>query len=75
MSVFKDFPGLENLEKIQGLSRTRNSPVIGTPPDTPTGGRSHRLIYQCLSVHKSGLLVVVIATTYTLSSAVLSKSE
>jgi len=29
MSVFKDFPGLENLEKIQGLSRTfkdRKSP-------------------------------------------------
>jgi len=28
MFVFKDFPGLENLEKIQGLSRTRKSPVI-----------------------------------------------
>jgi len=28
MSVFKDFTGLENLEKkIQGLSRTRKSPV------------------------------------------------
>jgi len=27
MSVFKEFPGLENLEKIQGLSRTHNSPV------------------------------------------------
>jgi len=27
MSVFKDFPGLENLEKkIQGLSRTCKSP-------------------------------------------------
>ena len=32
MSVFKDFPGLENLEKkfkdFQGLSRTRKSPEI-----------------------------------------------
>ena len=29
MSVFKDFPGLENLEKkFQGLSRTRKSPVV-----------------------------------------------
>jgi len=28
MSVFKDFPGLENLEKnIPGLSRTCKSPV------------------------------------------------
>jgi len=27
MSVFKDFPGLENLEKNQGLSRTRKSPA------------------------------------------------
>jgi len=31
MSVFKDFPGLENLEKLfqdfQGLSRTHKSPV------------------------------------------------
>jgi len=27
MSVLKDFPGLENLEKIQGLSRTRKSPA------------------------------------------------
>jgi len=27
MSVFKDFPDLENLEKIQGLSRTRKSPA------------------------------------------------
>jgi len=27
MSVFKDFPGLENVEKIQGLSRT--NPVFG----------------------------------------------
>jgi len=27
MSVFKYFPGLENLKKIQGLSRTRKSPV------------------------------------------------
>jgi len=27
MSVFKDFPRLENLEKIQGLSRTRKSPA------------------------------------------------
>jgi len=26
MSVFKDFPGLENLEKIQGLSRVSKSP-------------------------------------------------
>ena len=32
MSVFKDFPGLENLEKkIQGLSRTRKSLVSGFP--------------------------------------------
>jgi len=32
MSVFKDFPGLENLEKkfkdFQGLSRTRKSPDL-----------------------------------------------
>jgi len=27
MSVFKDFPGLENREKIQGLSRTHKSPA------------------------------------------------
>jgi len=27
MFVFKDFPGLENVEKIQGLSRTRKRPV------------------------------------------------
>jgi len=27
MSVFKDFPGLESLEKNSGLSRTRKSPV------------------------------------------------
>jgi len=26
MSVFKDFPGLENLEKIQGLSKTFKDP-------------------------------------------------
>jgi len=30
-SVFKDFPGLENLEKNQGLSRTRKSPGSNTP--------------------------------------------
>jgi len=31
MSVFKDFPGLENLEKnlrTQGLSRIRKSPAV-----------------------------------------------
>ena len=28
LSVFKDFPGLEHLEKIQGFSRIRKSPGI-----------------------------------------------
>ena len=34
MSVFKDFPGFENLEKNQGFSRTRKSPVLRYGDDT-----------------------------------------
>jgi len=33
MSVSKNFPGLENLEKNQGLSRTRKSLVLNTIRD------------------------------------------
>jgi len=41
MSVFKDFPGLENLEKkfkgFQGLSRTGKSPgLLIRRPENPT---------------------------------------
>ena len=72
MSVFKDFPGLENLEKkIQGLSRTHKSPVKQTGKNV-THCRIKVLsklleVRQCFAKVDIGVLTVEQDAQYRLS--------
>ena len=56
MSVFKGFPGLENLEKIkdfQGLLRTRKSPDWRHMTDV-------RIVKQIIFINYEPLILIVI---------------